>query len=252
MLKKNSILVYNVGNNWFGNYPSTGLMPPAAANEKEGSELGTLGAEPRRPRQEDCRPPAPPAQKEKNMCGRYTLTVDVKTIAETFGVAPAIEAAPRYNIAPTQEVGSILSNGSVHLDWLQWRLIRSKRSLVVADVRPEWKTDQAGKTTMYISLKSGSPFAFAGLWDLWHSPDGQEIRSCTIVTTQPNAVVASIHDRMPAILLPDAREMWLDTSLKDEHALLPLLAPYPADEMTARAVSRLVNNPKVEGAELIA
>ena len=217
------------------------------------------------------------------MCGRYTLTVDVKTIAETFGVAPTIEAAPRYNVAPTQEVVSILSNGSVHLDWLQWglipswakdesigskminaraetlaekpsfkRLLRSKRCLVVADGFYEWKKEQGGKTPMYITLKSGSPFAFAGLWDLWHGPDGQEIRSCTIVTTQPNAVVASIHDRMPAILLPNAREMWLDTSLKDEQALLPLLAPYPADEMMARAVSRLVNNPKVEGAELIA
>src|SRR5437660_12774990 len=110
------------------------------------------------------------------MCGRYTLTVDVKTIAETFGVAPTIEAAPRYNVAPTQEVVGILSNGSVHLDWLQWglipswakddwigskminaraetlaeklsfkRLFGSKRGLVVADGLYEWKKEQGGK-----------------------------------------------------------------------------------------------------------
>ena len=217
------------------------------------------------------------------MCGRFTLTISIDSVAKTFGVAPTIEAAPRYNVAPTQEVVSILRNGSAHLDWLQWglipswakdesigskminaraetlaekpsfkRLLRSKRCLVVADGFYEWKKENGAKTPMYITLKDGSPFAFAGLWDLWQSSDGRQIRSCTLITTEPNAVVASIHNRMPAILLPDAREMWLDTDLQDEHALLPLLAPYPAGEMTARAVSRLVNNPKSEGAELIA
>ena len=217
------------------------------------------------------------------MCGRYTLTIDLRTVAETFGVAPTIEAAPRYNIAPTQEVVSILSNGSAHLDLLLWglipswakdasigskminaraetlaekpsfkRLLRSKRCLIVADGFYEWKKENGGKTPMYITLKNGAPFAFAGLWDHWRSPDGQELRTCTIVTTQPNEVVAPIHDRMPAILLPDARQMWLDSELHDEQALLPLLAPYPAAEMKARAVSRLVNDPKREGAELIA
>ncbi|HLQ30291.1 MAG TPA: SOS response-associated peptidase [Ktedonobacteraceae bacterium] len=217
------------------------------------------------------------------MCGRFTLTIDIKTVAETFGVAPSLQASPRYNIAPTQEVVTILSNGSAHMEWLQWglipswakeesigskminaraetlaekpsfkRLLRSRRCLVVADGFYEWKKEHVGKTPMYMTLKDGSPFAFAGLWDLWHSPDGRDIRTCTIVTTQPNALVTSIHDRMPAILSADAREIWLDSSLHDEQALLPLLVPYPADEMTARAVSRLVNNPKVEGAELIA
>src|SRR5437763_4518453 len=217
------------------------------------------------------------------MCGRYTLTVNIKTIAETFGVAPTIETSPRYNVAPTQEVISILSNGSAHLDWLQWglipswakdpsirskifnaraetlaekpsfkRLLRSKRCLVVADGFYEWKKENRGKTPMYITLKDHSPFAFAGLWDLWQSPDGSELRTCTIITTDANALVAPIHNRMPVILPADARERWLDSQLHDEQALLPLLKPFNADEMTARAVSRLVNNPKSEGAELIA
>lgn len=217
------------------------------------------------------------------MCGRFTLTTDIRTIAETFGVAPTLEAAPRYNIAPTQEVVSILRNGTAHLEWLQWglipswaqdeaigskminaraetlaekpsfkRLLRSRRCLLPADGFYEWKKGAGGKIPMYITLKDGSPFAFAGLWDLWHSPDGRQIRTCTIITTQPNDVVAPIHGRMPVILTPDARAMWLDSAIQDEHALLPLLAPYPAADMTAREVSRRVNNPKSEGAELIA
>ncbi len=217
------------------------------------------------------------------MCGRYTLTVNIKTVAETFGVEPTLETEPRYNVAPTQGVVSILRNGSAHLALLQWglipswakdeligskminaraetlaekpsfkRLLRSKRCLIVADGFYEWKKEQGGKTPMYITLKDKEPFAFAGLWDVWHSPDGEQLRTCTIITTQPNAVVAPIHDRMPAMLLPDDRDLWLDTAIQDEQALLPLLAPYPADLMTVRPVSRLVNNPRVEGAELLA
>ncbi len=217
------------------------------------------------------------------MCGRYTLTIDLNKIAETFGVAPTLETKPRYNIAPTQEVVSILSNGSAHLDWLQWglipswakeasigakminaraetlaekpsfkRLLRSRRCLIVADGFYEWKKENGGKTPMYITMKDGQPFAFAGLWDLWKSPEGEPVRTCTIITTEPNAVVAPIHDRMPAILLPEMRDEWLDTNFHDEQALVQLLRPYPEDAMTARAVSRLVNDPKRDSVELIA
>jgi putative SOS response-associated peptidase YedK len=226
----------------------------------------------------------PQLEKEKIMCGRFTLKTDIDTVAKVFGVtpSPSLQVPPRYNVAPTQEVVSILRNGTAHLDLLRWGLIpswakdesigsrminaraetlaekasfkgllRSKRCLVVADGFYEWKKDNGSKTPMYIALKNGEPFAFAGLWDIWKSPDGQQLRTCTIITTEPNELVASIHDRMPVILSADAREEWLDTSLQDVNALLPLLGPYPADEMTARAVSRLVNNPKVEGPELL-
>ena len=222
------------------------------------------------------------------MCGRFTLKADIETIAKVFHVKPALavaEITPRYNIAPTQEVISILSNGASHLESLRWglipswakdeaignkminaraetlaekpsfkRLLRSKRCLVVADGFYEWRkeADSKAKTPMYITLKSDQPFAFAGLWDLWKSSDGQQIRSCTIITTQPNVLMQSIHDRMPVILSPDASEQWLDTSVQDEHELSSLLVPYPAEEMTARVVSRLVNDPRREGAELIA
>ena len=217
------------------------------------------------------------------MCGRFTLTVDIDTVAKTFGVPATLETSPRYNIAPTQDVVSILHNGADHLAWLRWGLIpswakdesvgsrminaraetlaekpsfkgllRSKRCLIVADGFFEWRQENGFKTPMYITLKSGEPFAFAGLWDLWKSPDGQQIRTCTIITTEPNEVVALIHNRMPAILLPGARELWLDPDIRDEQALSHWLAPYPAEQMTARPVSRLVNDPKRDSPELIA
>src|SRR5436853_3816492 len=218
------------------------------------------------------------------MCGRYTLKHDIQAIAQEFHVAPSLQTVPRYNIAPTQEVVSVLQNGEAHLELLRWglipswakeesigskminaraetlaekpsfkRLLHSKRCLVVSDGFYEWKQEGRGpKTPMYITLKDDELFAFAGLWDAWKNPDGQVIRTCTIITTEPNELMASIHTRMPAILPRDAREIWLDTAIRDEHALLPLLAPYPADQMVVRPVSRLVNDPRREGAELIA
>ena len=217
------------------------------------------------------------------MCGRYTLTIDIKTVAEKFGVPAALDTSPRYNIAPTQEVVSVMRNGTSHLAWLRWGLIpswakdesigsrminaraetltekpsfkgllRSKRCLIVADGFYEWKQENGSKIPMYMTLKSGEPFAFAGLWDLWKSPDGEHIRSCTIITTEPNDLVVPIHNRMPAILLPGAYADWLDPDMRDEQALSHWLAPYPAEEMTARPVSRLVNDPKRDSPELIA
>ncbi|HLZ57997.1 MAG TPA: SOS response-associated peptidase [Ktedonosporobacter sp.] len=234
------------------------------------------------------------------MCGRFTLTVDINSIARAFNVAPSLQTVPRYNIAPTQDVVAVMSDGgassptgnsiasttsgAAHLELLRWglipswakeesvgsrminaraetlaekpsfkRLLRSRRCLILADGFYEWKQEElGGKTPMYITLKDHEPFAFAGLWDAWKNPEGEVIRTCTIITTQPNDLVSSIHNRMPAILSADAREEWLDPGLQDEHILLPLLGSYPADAMSARPVSRLVNNPKYDSAELIA
>jgi len=219
------------------------------------------------------------------MCGRFTLAVDINTIARVFNAAipSALNTEARYNIAPQQNVLTVMRDETTHLDLLRWglipswakeesigskminaraetlaekpsfkRLLHSKRCLLVADGFYEWKKEQGGKTPMYITLRDKDPFAFAGLWDTWRDADGQQIRTCTIITTEPNELVASIHNRMPVILPPKAREEWLDPSLHDDRILLPLLAPYPAEEMSARPVSRLVNNPRYEGAELIA
>jgi putative SOS response-associated peptidase YedK len=218
------------------------------------------------------------------MCGRFTLTVDINAIGKAFNVSvpPSLQSAPRYNIAPTQNVVSILSNGTAQLDLLRWglipswskdesigskminaraetlaekpsfkRLLNAKRCLVVADGFYEWRKEQGGKTPMYITLKEHEMFAIAGLWDTWRSPDGEQIRTCTLITTQPNELVASIHNRMPVILSNEAQKAWLDPSFHDEHVLSSLLVSYPAEEMSAHPVSRLVNNPHYDSAELI-
>jgi putative SOS response-associated peptidase YedK len=220
------------------------------------------------------------------MCGRYTLIADIATIAQAFHVAPSLHTSSRYNIAPSQDVVTVVPNEDGkprRLELLRWglipawakeeaigsrminaraetlaekpsfkRLLRSRRCLVVADGFYEWKQEErGGKTPMYITLKQQEPFAFAGLWDEWKQPDGEPLRTCTIITTQPNEIMAPLHNRMPAILPAEARELWLDTELHDEHILLPLLAPYAASEMVARPVSRKVNSPAYDSADIL-
>src|SRR5712691_3262921 len=160
------------------------------------------------------------------MCGRFTLKTSMDTIAEVFGVtlSPSLKVSPRYNVAPTQEIVTIMQNGTAHLDMLRWglipawakeesigskminaraetlaekpsfkRLLHLRRCLIVADGFYEWKQEQKGaKTPMYITLKDRELFAFAGLWDSWKLPDGQLLRTCTIITTEANELVSSI------------------------------------------------------------
>lgn len=217
------------------------------------------------------------------MCGRFTLITDISKIAAHFGVAPTLAAQPRYNVAPTQNVVAILKNGTTHLDSLRWGLIpswakdeaigarminaraetlaekpsfknllRNKRCLIVADGFYEWRSEGREKTPMYITLQDGQPFAFAGLWDVWKNPAGEPVQSCTIITTEPNELMASIHNRMPAILRPGAYEDWLNPQLRDPDVLTHWLSPYPTELMAARPVSKLVNNPKNDTATILA
>ncbi|MGH2480111.1 MAG: SOS response-associated peptidase [Ktedonobacteraceae bacterium] len=186
-------------------------------------------------------------------------------------------------MAPTQNVVAVLTNGTAHLDTLRWGLIpswakdeaigsrminaraetlaekpsfrnllRGRRCLVVADGFYEWRSEGKEKTPMYITLQEDQPFAFAGLWDVWKNPDGEPVQSCTIITTPPNELMATIHNRMPAILRPGAYEDWLNPQLRDTEVLTHWLTPYPAELMKARPVSKLVNNPRNDMAELLA
>ncbi len=217
------------------------------------------------------------------MCGRYTLTTDIDTVARAFNVAPSLQTVPRYNVAPTQEVVSILQDETKHLDFLRWglipswakeesigakminaraetlaekpsfkRLLQGKRCLIVADGFYEWKQEQGGKTPMYFTLPNHELFAFAGLWDTWKRPDGQYIRTCTIITTEPNDLVAPIHNRMPVILPSDAQEEWLDSAQHDTHVLQQLLKAYTASAMFVQPVSKKVNSPQYDSADLLA
>jgi len=211
------------------------------------------------------------------MCGRFTLTADPNELRQTFPwLNIPDDLPPRYNVAPSQPVAVVPNDGRNQLDFFVWGLIpswakdpsignrminaraetlqekptfrapfRHRRCLIPANGFYEWKQDpgRKGKIPTYIKLKSEKPFAFAGLWDRWLSPDGSEVLSCTIITTTPNQMMQEIHNRMPVILPEESYQLWLDPGNPDVSHLQALLKPYPGEEMIAYPVSPLVNNP---------
>jgi putative SOS response-associated peptidase YedK len=218
------------------------------------------------------------------MCGRFALTIDPADLQEFAEYTLPTKFAPRFNIAPTQPVLAIPNDGTKTADFFVWGLIPSwakdptigsrlinargetlaekpsfrgsfkyKRCLILSDGFYEWKVQPGTKTKVpyFIHLQDRRPFAFAGLWDQWTSPDGAAVRSCTIVTIEPNALMASLHNRMPAILRPADYEQWLDPTPRTPDSLQPMLAPFPAEEMAAYPVSTLVNSPANDRAELV-
>ncbi|HET7579950.1 MAG TPA: SOS response-associated peptidase [Bacillales bacterium] len=130
------------------------------------------------------------------------------------------------------------------------RLLKRRRCLIPASGFYEWKKNGSEKQPHHIQLKSEEPFAFAGLWDRWESEDGP-VQSCTILTTQPNELMADIHNRMPVILTKDTEDAWLDRTNEDPEYLRSLLQPHEAGEMKAYEVSRAVGSPKNQGSDLI-
>jgi putative SOS response-associated peptidase YedK len=220
------------------------------------------------------------------MCGRFTLTIDPADLRDAFpGLAFPEEMTPRYNVAPSQLIAVVANNGKNQVEFFKWGLVPSwakdvavgnrminaraetlaekpsfraaykrRRCLVLADGYYEWKpvAGQKGKTPMLIKMKSGQPFAFAGLWEAWHPDQEDAILSCAIITTTPNALMEKIHDRMPVILKPEAYSLWLDPAEQAPDKLAKLLKPFPASQMTAFAVSRLVNDPKRDSPECVA
>jgi putative SOS response-associated peptidase YedK len=218
------------------------------------------------------------------VCGRFTLTTNLGAIAARFGVARFLgESAARYNIAPTQPVIVVNDDGTRHLTQMQWGLIpswakdpaignrminaraetvatkpafrvalRKRRCLIPADGFYEWQQVGRRKQPVYITLKAREPFSFAGLWESWTSPDGEEVRTCTIITTEANDLLKPIHDRMPVILTREAERVWLDPSMQEPERLLPLLKSYPAEDMEYYAVSRLVNSPHNDAPDCVA
>jgi putative SOS response-associated peptidase YedK len=217
------------------------------------------------------------------MCGRYTLTTPTDLLASEFDLRDLGLLAPRYNIAPTQPVPVVTSRDPHALSLFRWGLIpswskerptgtnhinaraetllekpsfrdafRSRRCFVLADGFYEWRKDGTRRRPFYIRLRSRRPFAFAGLWEVWRPPEGPPVRSCAIVTTDPNDLVRPLHDRMPAILTREAREAWLSVAPGEVEGLRRLLAPYPAQEMEAYEVSPRVNAVENDSPECIA
>lgn len=217
------------------------------------------------------------------MCGRYTLQQTTQDLLARFAVQLALfEVSPRYNIAPSQEIAVVRANGERRLEALKWGLVPfwakdlkklkpminarmetiaekptfkdaliRRRCLIPADGFFEWKTDGEGKTPMHIRMRDRRLFAFAGLYDRWRSPDGQVLETCTIITVPANGWITQVHDRMPAILRQEDEERWLDTGILDPGRILTMVAPYPAAEMEAVAVSRAVNSPKKDTPECV-
>jgi putative SOS response-associated peptidase YedK len=219
------------------------------------------------------------------MCGRFTLTVSARVLGELFAVPEPAGLAPRYNIAPTQQVLVARTGESGReLARVRWGLVphwaddlsigarminargetvaskpafrsalKHRRCLIPADGFYEWKKVDAGKQPHLIRFADARPFAFAGLWERWLPSDGGGVvDSCTIITTTPNELVRSLHDRMPVILPPSAFDEWLRPEPLAAPRLDELLAPHPAAEMEAFAVSRRVNSPAYDGPECIA
>jgi putative SOS response-associated peptidase YedK len=211
------------------------------------------------------------------MCGRYTLHHSVEEIAARFNVANvAFEAEPRYNIAPTQTIAAITGDGERNLRGFGWGLVpfwakdpqignrminaraetiaekpaykhalARRRCLIPADGFYEWMRTGAQRTPMYIRFRDERLFAFAGIWERWSDPAGADLYTCSIVTVEPNHIVAPIHNRMPAILAPEDEEAWLEPT-RGAGDVLPLLRPHPPDEMEAFPVSRRVNSPSFD------
>jgi putative SOS response-associated peptidase YedK len=219
------------------------------------------------------------------MCGRFTLTIDPADLKESFGdYSLPSRFAPRFNIAPTQPVLAIPNDAAAKGDFFVWGLIPSwakdpaigsrlinaraetlaekpsfrgsykyKRCLILADGFYEWKSQPGSKTKVphFIHMQDRRPFAFAGLWDHWNSPDGSLVKSCTIITTEPNELMATLHNRMPVILKPADYARWLDPAPRPPESLAPLLKAYPAGEMAAHPVSTLVNSPANDRPDLV-
>ncbi|MCS7079385.1 MAG: SOS response-associated peptidase [Chloracidobacterium sp.] len=205
------------------------------------------------------------------MCGRYTLATPQPELLRRFGLDSArIEVRPRYNIAPTQLVAVVFNDAPRTLDAARWGLIpawrkeptgpplinaraetlrlkpsfresfRHRRCWVLCDGFYEWRKNSDGTTTPFRAvLSTGGPFALAGLWDERPAADGTPQRSCTVVTTQANPLLATLHERMPVILTPAEERAWLEAT--DLDALERLLRPYPAEAMRVYPVSRAVN-----------
>lgn len=128
---------------------------------------------------------------------------------------------------------------------------RKQRCLIPANGFYEWKKEGKSKIPMYVSLKSRKAFGFAGLYNEWTSPEGKQICTTTIITTDANALLEPIHNRMPAIIAREKESLWIDPSIQDKETLLSLISPYPSEDMEFKKVSQMVNSPDNDSPECI-
>lgn len=219
------------------------------------------------------------------MCGRFTQHKTPQEVQAFFDLFRVADFPPRYNIAPTQRVLAIRANpqGDRNGDLLSWGLIppsadtpaigsklincrsesaatkptfrrafRERRCLIPATGFYEWQAAGNKETQpWYLTLKSGEPLAFAGLWESWTDPAGNILESCTILTTSANAFMAEVHERMPVILDRTAWPVWLDPEIQEPAAIQELLQPSRSELWQRHPVSRRVNHVKHDVPECI-
>lgn len=220
------------------------------------------------------------------MCGRLVINLSLETITEIHGIIQKIDRDlnPQYNVAPTQDIPIVRqdTDGVRTLSFVHWGLIPSwakdtsigsrminaraetvaekpafraafkhRRCLIPVSGYYEWQLLPDGrKQPYYIHPNSNTPLNFAGLWEQWQSPEGENIQSCSIITTAATSTLSSIHERMPVVLTQSAYDIWLDNSTPREE-LSKLLVPVNNMPLKLVPVSTLVNNPRHQGQECI-
>src|SRR6267154_5567299 len=217
------------------------------------------------------------------MCGRYVIKTPPALMRQAFGYGEQPNFPPRYNVAPTQPIPVVrLVDGRREFALVRWGLIPSwvkdprgftllfnargesaaekpafrnamkrRRCLFPADGFYEWKQDGKNKRPYFVRLKGGGPMAFAGLWESWMGPNGEEVETAAIVTTAASRSIAHIHDRMPVIVPPEAFDFWLDPNVDAEMAA-SVIAPAPDGLLESYPVSSAVNRAANDTPDLLA
>ena len=219
------------------------------------------------------------------MCGRYAVTLPPEAMAELFRTLNRLDFPPRYNIAPTQPIVTVLNEHGRRVQKLmRWGLVpgwvkdprefplvinarvetmgdkptfrdplRHGRCIIPASGYYEWHTSSDGKTKQpyFITLRNGEPMAFAGLYSIWAGPNGEEIDTAATITVAANPDLSHIHDRMPAVLQGDALEQWLDTATVNAKTAGQLALPLPEGAVNHHPVDRAIGSNKAEGPQLI-
>lgn len=218
------------------------------------------------------------------MCGRFTMALEALEFQRELqlGEMP-VDWQSRFNIAPSQPIAVVTESNKRDVSWMRWGLIPSwakdihtgtpminaraetleirpafrrayaqRRCLILADGFYEWKRNLEKKTPAipyYFYLNRHKPFTFAGLWEIWKSANGEEIKSCTIITCAANPVVGAVHERMPVILGGEDRWQWLEPHPVPE--LAKYLQPYSGGDLNLHPVSKLVNRPEYDHPDCI-
>jgi putative SOS response-associated peptidase YedK len=218
------------------------------------------------------------------MCGRYLITTAPEAMRRLFRYRGQPDFPPRYNIAPTQPVPIVrLFEGERQFALVRWGLIpawvkdprafsllinargesvnarpafrnamKRRRCLFPADGFYEWKDEDGHRRPYVLRPANGEPMAFAGLWETWMGPNGEEMETAAVLTTQASHDIAAIHARMPVIVPPEAFDFWLDCTNVDAVTAAALIAPAPAGLLQAYEISRAVNRTANDGPQLIA